>query len=261
MIIRYLTCQRSILPSIFAGMKKLSSFLILIAIILIGFSVSAQTYQVFKGDTINRLDEKKARQGLWRKYFPTDTLFSEGVYVNDVPVGTFHSFHKNGKLQATLIYRGKTKVCDAEIFSPDGILIAKGKYINQIKDSLWNYFDDQGLKTAADFYVKGKKEGPAIVYYPNGKISRTVIYKADVMHGTFDEYFDSGSKKVQATMKNGEFEGQALVFHPNGNIWQKGNYENGLKNGIWIILKENGDIEKEEQYSRGKLLNPSPEGD
>lgn len=245
-------------PKYICFMKNKSFYCLLIATLISTVGI-AQTFQVFKGDTINRLDKQKQKQGLWRKYFQTDTLFSEGVYENNVPVGVFYSYHPNGKIQAKLSYSGKTNICKAEVYSDEGVVIAIGKYVDQKKDSLWTYFDEKGILTAKDFYVKGRKEGLSTVYYPNGKQSRAVTYKADIMSGPFNEYFESGSPKVQATMLNGEFIGQALVFHPNGNIWQKGNYENGLKHGIWIILKDNGSVEKEEQYSKGKLLNPSSE--
>jgi len=256
----WISLKRSLKPFIFTAMKMIKCAFLL-SFILATMGAHSQTYKVFKGDTINRLDKNERKQGLWRKYYTTDTLFSEGIYKDNVPLGTFLSYHKNGKLQARLIYRGNSGVCDAELYSPEGILIGKGKYTDQKKDSLWTYFDEMGLMTARETYVRGKKQGLAVVYYPNGQASREVFYENDVISGVYHEYFDTGKIKIQARMEDGEFTGQALVFHPNGNIWQKGGYKKGMKDGAWIIMHENGQIEREELYDKGKLLNPVNEGD
>ncbi|MBP6335351.1 MAG: toxin-antitoxin system YwqK family antitoxin [Bacteroidia bacterium] len=240
-------------------MKNYITCLLILLVCHSSAELSAQTYKVFKGDTINRLDKNKSKQGLWRKYYATDTLFSEGVYKDNIPVDTFRTYHKNSALQAKLIYRGKTEVCDAQVFSQDGILIAKGKYVRQAKDSVWVYYNEKSELTGTDSFSNGKKDGLSIVYYPNGMISRSVTYDNDVMTGDYKEFFDSGTPKIEAVMFGGEFVGEARVYHPNGKIWQKGKYHNGLKNGDWIILKENGEPEKTEKYDMGKLLNPSTE--
>ena len=54
----------------------------------------AQTYKVFKGDTINRVDAKGQKQGLWKKYYSNDTLFSKGIYKDGKHTGTFLTFYK-----------------------------------------------------------------------------------------------------------------------------------------------------------------------
>ena len=71
---------------------------------------SAQTYNVFKGDTINRTDSKGLKQGLWKKYFSNDTLFSEGVYKNNIHTGTFKTYYKSGKTQSILKFRGISEI-------------------------------------------------------------------------------------------------------------------------------------------------------
>ncbi|HRH67470.1 MAG TPA: toxin-antitoxin system YwqK family antitoxin [Bacteroidia bacterium] len=228
---------------------------------LICFSVnlSGQTYQVFKGDTINRLDAKGQKQGLWRKYYPTDTLFSEGWYKNNIHTGIFTSYHKNGKVQSRLIYRGLTDICNAEIFSDEAKLIAKGKYIDKTRDSLWSFYNKEGGIASVEFYQKGKREGSWKVYFPNGQVSHLTTYKADKKHGPYKEFYEGGTPKVEGMMKSNEFDGILTMFFENGKVWQKGKYQNGLREGSWMIFKETGEKEREDLYKAGKLLNPLPE--
>src|SRR4051812_26788308 len=121
---------------------------------------SAQTYKVFKGDTINRIDLKERQQGLWRKYYPNDTLFSEGNYKDGKRVGTFHTYHKNGVRQSILKFRGMSQISDAVLFNDSAQKIATGKYIDRNKDSTWVYYDGStGKITAEEFYKNGVEEG------------------------------------------------------------------------------------------------------
>lgn len=236
-------------------------FLVIAITTLAIFPGTAQTYKVFKGDTINRIDAKGQKQGLWRKYYDTDTLFSEGTFKNSHHSGTFRTFYKNGKPQSILKFRGNSEISDAELFNEKGGILAHGKYIDHLKDSLWIYFDESKNKNAEEFYIKGKKEGVWKLFYQNGKISREVIYKDDKLNGDYKEFFESGSPKIQGRMVNDSFDGLVKVFHPNGKIWQEGSYKNGLKVAVWKIYKEDGTVEKEEVYKSGSLQNPISEGD
>ncbi len=239
---------------IFTSMKKqIRLFLFL----LIATSASAQKYNVFKGDTINRTDVKGLKQGIWKKYYSNDVLFSEGVYKDGKHTGTFNTYYKSGKRQSILKFRGTSEINDAEIFSEDSGLMAKGKYIDRIKDSLWVYYDRMGKKSSEEFYIKGKKEGTWKLYYPNGKISRSVVYKKDVENGVYKEFFMDGTPKVEGVMKNGGFEGVLTIYHPTGKVWQKGLYKNGLKEGKWPRYLENGELEREEIYKAGVWMNPT----
>ena len=101
--------------------------ILLFLILLFATSANAQKYNVFKGDTINRTDAKGLKQGLWKKYYSNDVLFSEGVYIDGKHSGTFKTFYKSGKPQSILKFRGLTEINDAEIFSEDSGLMAKGK--------------------------------------------------------------------------------------------------------------------------------------
>ena len=227
--------------------------------IVISTSLSAQKFNIFKGDTINRSNTKGLKQGVWKKYYSNDVLFSEGVYKDGKHTGTFRTFYKSGKPQSILKFRGVSEINDAEIFSEDSGLMAKGKYIDRIKDSLWIYYDRIGKISSEEFYVKGKKEGDWKLYYPNGQLSRNIIYKKGIQNGIYKEYFMDGTPKVNGIMKNGEFEGILSIYHPNGKVWQKGLYKNGLKDGKWLNFLETGEVEREDVYKNGFWMNPITE--
>lgn len=237
-------------------MKKTASLFLLL---LFTLTVGAQKFNIFKGDTINRTDAKGQKQGLWKKYYSNDVLFSEGVYKDGKHTGVFKTYYKSAKPQSIMHFRGQSEINDAEIFSEDSGLMAKGKYIDRMKDSLWVYYDRMGKKSSEEYYSKGKKEGVWKLYYPNGQLSRIISYKKDLQNGEYKEFFMDGIPKVVGFMKNGEFDAVLTVYHPSGKVWQKGSYKNGLKEGKWMIYLETGVVEREDIYKAGLWLNPVTE--
>jgi antitoxin component YwqK of YwqJK toxin-antitoxin module len=221
---------------------------------------SGQTFQVFKGDTINRRDALGKQQGVWRKYYKNDTLASEMFFRNGRHENSFRTFSESGKLQTEVKFRpGYMEIGDAKIFYDNGAVKAKGKYINREKDSTWTYFDEDGKISSTEFYVKGKKEGMSKVFFPDGKLAEETIFRNGKKNGPHKEYYPDGNPRMVANNKNGEYEGLVLVMFPSGKILEQGKYINGLREGKWVVNKEDGTPDHEEIYLHGKITNPVPE--
>src|SRR5438874_5790605 len=97
---------------------------IIIFLLLLTSITDAQTYQVFKGDTINRRDKNGVKQGLWKHYYTNDTLLSESNFRNGKRTGSFKTYYKSGKIQSDLKFRntGKTtEVSDAILYYENGL--------------------------------------------------------------------------------------------------------------------------------------------
>src|SRR3569832_2018752 len=119
-------------------MHRSSALFVFLFIFQLSF---AQTFQVFKGDTINRRDAKGVKQGIWRKYFPNDTLFTESTFKNGKRTGIFKTCYKSGAVKSILKYRGLTDVSDATFYFEKGKVEATGKYFYKVKDSMWTYYN------------------------------------------------------------------------------------------------------------------------
>ncbi|MBK7967994.1 MAG: toxin-antitoxin system YwqK family antitoxin [Bacteroidetes bacterium] len=234
-------------------MKKV----MLLAGLMIAFhviSVEAQTYKIFKGDTINRTDAKGLKQGPWRRYYDNDQLFSETIFKNGKPQGNTNTFYKSGKKQAVLVNSADGKTARMTSFWENGKIKAVGKYINQEKDSTWNYYSENDtLLTAIENYKLGKAHGIWKTFYPTGKISDEITYVNGLKEGPIKRYFTNGSIKVDGRYKADTFEGTIVHFHMNGKPYIKGQYKNGLKEGEWLYLNENGVRDSSETYRYGAL--------
>ena len=226
--------------------------------ILVTTPAFAQKYVVFQGDTINRTDAKGQKQGIWRKYYKSDKLFSEGRFVNDLQVDTFRTYYETGELMGLLIHTGKGKRSHLISYHPSGVVKGTGSYIDQKKDSLWQYFDEDARITAEEWYDKGKQTGTWKTWYYNGQLAEIIHYKNGKKEGPSNQYFSDGTIKREVTYKNDTFDGQLNYYHPNGKIWITGFYINGLKEGKWLYYTEKGEQEKEEEYVKGEFQGEPP---
>lgn len=107
-----------------------------------------------------------------------------------------------------------------------------------------------------------KKEiTPDLVYswYLKGTISCNLGgYSGKLLHGTYQEIINN--KLVAAgQFKEGLKIGQWKSWYNSGWLKEISNWQNGLLDGQHIIVSENGEILKSENYAKGKLINGKAE--
>ena len=56
----------------------------------------------------------------------------------------------------------------------------------------------------------------------------------------------------QGLIKNGVKEGVWVTYRDDGQLEQKGNYKNGIAEGAWVSYWENGQLSHKENYKNGK---------
>lgn len=221
-------------------------------------SANAQKFTVFKGDTINRTDEKGRKQGVWKRYYPTDTLFSIATFKDGKQVNESFLYYPDGKLKMQVSFTLSGKLCPVIMFHQNGIKMATGFYTNEKKDSIWNYFNESEKLTSTEQYRNGMKHGKWLVYFENGKPSEETNYKNDKKDGKHVKYFPDGKVKFEGTYVNNRMEGKATGYYPEGKIHYSGHYQNGNSEGEWTYYKEDGTVEYVEKFKNGISLNPRP---
>lgn len=229
-------------------------------ILLVGalaFSICAYAQP---GSKINKTDSQGRKQGLWQKYYPTDTMQYQATFVNDKPVGELIRFYEDGSLQAIINYDADG-VERAELFYPEtGETMAQGNYINQKRDSIWLFFSDRGILTSSETYEKGLKNGLTTIYYTTGSVSEKITFKDDIKNGSWEQYFEDGTLKLKANVVDGiKFVGEYVSYYSNGKILQKGKFVDGLKHSSWYDYNEDGSIEIIYVYRFGKVEEEHPQ--
>jgi uncharacterized protein len=137
------------------------------------------------------------------------------------------------------------------------------------------YHDNGQLRTEATLDSNGKPHGNCKEWYPNGNIYKDQNFKHGVPHGSMKEYFDNGnirqeynfkngqhhgisnefyedgSKNIIATFKDGKEHGMKEQYYPSGNLETRTTYVDGMIEGVYIYLKEDGEVIEEKIMQKG----------
>lgn len=236
---------------------KINRFYGFLMVLLLTTPVVAQKtpeFQVFKGDTINRRDARGLKQGLWRKYYRTDTLCSETFFKNDKAVGSTRSWYESGKLKGSVIIAKDGHRASATTYYESGKRMAVGIYYDQLKDSVWRYFNENDTLKTVEQYKRGVPDGKWLVYYDNGKLAEEKIYVKGKREGPYRQYNEDGLLIFEMTYKNDLEEGELKLYHLNGKLREKGQYVKGVKEGSWFTYDQLGNLLEQEIYKGGELV-------
>ena len=209
---------------------------------------------VFLSVAQNKTDEKGWKQGYWKKIDPTTKkIIYEGNFKDNLPQGLFKYYYPNDSIKSKMLFIQNGKIGYSTLFHANGKMMAYGKYINELKDSTWCFYDEKGLIISKETFLLGKKNGVSFVYFSNGIVSEEYHYKMDLKHGPFKQYFDKNLIKGEGNYVNGLMEGKNTYYFPNGVQVASGYYKNGQKNGPWIYKEQDGKIKEKELYKFGRL--------
>jgi len=182
-------------------------------------------------------------------YYPNNQLSSEGIMVNNMPIGTWKSYHVNGELKSI------------------------GKWNGGKLDSVWTFYNDKGYLVKKIDYHNGKKNGWYIEYFTNpeqpvniGKIKSRELYLNDAKNGKAFYFHEYGSVESVINFENGKKEGYALYFkkdkkpvklekYANNRLVESdlvNQFKNSNKDGIWINLDENYNVVLISEYKDGQ---------
>lgn len=200
-------------------------------------------------DALNRTDKLGRKQGLWKSFYPSRAVHTEGTYVDDLKNGLFRTYSENGEL---LILE---KYVNGEL--------DEGAAETIVVDIRNEYFSDGTIRTSGS-YKEGKKHGIHREYDEEGNIVRSWVYESGVevgegiigrsgsFEGPWKEYYEDGSLRVEGTYKDGLKEGDWRYYSSKGNLIQEGGFRKGKPHGDWVWNYEDGAVHRRESYRRGR---------
>ncbi|MEM7163259.1 MAG: hypothetical protein AAF487_12555 [Bacteroidota bacterium] len=214
---------------------------------------------VVDAQEFNRIDAEGRKQGPFKKYYESakDRVFYTGQFKDDLPVGIFVYYYKNGEKKSVMNYEANGLV-RSEVYSEAGDLIAKGNYVNREKDSLWIYMNEGQIKSIEN-WSKGKKNGLEAIFYNGRDTTEVKFWKEDQLHGPFKQYFLDGSLKMSTQMVQNAYEGETVFYHENGKLNMKGKYVSGYRNGSWYHYNKDGSLKMQVLYDGGDIVKEKRE--
>lgn len=250
-------------------MKKLNLFAILIFISAFSYS---QTFEIWKGDTINITDVSSLKQGNWI-YFTAESkiIESQGKYVNNMKEGLWKFYFENGILKSQITYQNNLKIGPAKVYFSNGNIAEEGiwkrnKWVGNYK----SYHENGQVSYDWNYNEKGERSGVQKYYHPNGKIKIQGNWKEGKEAGVISEYYETGELKAERLFADGQSDSTSFkVFTKENNthidtanvadtnITNENNDNQNVGvftgNGYHTFYNKNRKIEKEGFFQNGYL--------
>jgi antitoxin component YwqK of YwqJK toxin-antitoxin module len=209
-----------------------------------------------QNDTLNRLNSRGEKTGYWISYDQNRAKIYEGFFKDGKPAGKLIRFHPNGKTRAELNYLTDGLQVEARLFDTDGRLRAEGTYQNQLKEGLWSFYSEKEKPVFRINYTGGKVHGEALRFDAEGELMEQTNWVNNTMNGLQTIFFPDRKPQAKITYRNGVMDGPYQLLFENGIPEVQGFYADGLKTGKWIYNLQNGNTDYQLNYKKGKLLNP-----
>jgi antitoxin component YwqK of YwqJK toxin-antitoxin module len=203
-----------------------------------------------KQEKINRRDEQKRKQGMWKEFYVNGVVKSEGKYLDGKKDGFFKEYSPDGSLlNAEKFINGNIQTNVPELakidtktsYYPGGKIKYSGGYKNEKPEGIHREYDTLGNIIKSKIFTEGylKSEG--------------ILDEQGKQQGIWKEYHSNGKLKSKGEYKEGKRIGYWEFYHPEGTVEQKGKYDKkGRPQGEWKWYYENGQLLRDENYVDGK---------
>lgn len=103
------------------------------------------------------------------------------------------------------------------------------------------------------YHAKGQQSpysGVIYQFYDNGARKAEIILLNGKIHGLYKEWFPNGSLKSTKDYDNGLRDGLFISYYKDGKSpLMKGHYVDGIPFGKWYHFSKKGDLLKQEEYN------------
>lgn len=209
---------------------------------------------VFSQESINQLDDKGQRHGLWKKNFDkTKQPRYEGTFEHGKEVGVFKFYtldrHKS-VLSATREFSKDHDTIKVKFFSSKGKVISEGQMIGKNFIGKWIYYHNKtnAIMTVENYNSQGLLQGEKLVYYETGKLAEASYYNNGKIDGISKWFSKEGVVLKEFTYKDDELHGVSKYYNGDGQLLAEGAYKNDQKHGIWKFY-ENGILKEEKDFT------------
>lgn len=222
--------------------------------------------------------------GPYKYYFDTGEIEEFGNYDNGQPHGKYESFYRPGKLEKKGTYdNGKEVGVWIKNEYSGGKLLKESRFLNGKKHGENKvYWESNGKIKRIERYENGKYveykgyyrdggmsswqvmnpdgSGTSKDYDERGRLTRLETYRNDKRNGRFEKY-SSGKKREIGAYKDGKKHSYWRVYDRYENIKEEGEYDAGIKTGVWKYYYTNLRSKKHRLSEKGSYVKGQKSGD
>ena len=236
--------ERIVLP----GMKRV--LIIGLLSLLIAMSASAQLqFMQYRYENGSISSEGYLRDGkpdgYWKTFYPNGKLKSEGNRKNYQLDSTWNFYAETGIIQRSIAYAGDLKNGVERIYNEEGKCLEEYTYTSNIKSGPATWYYSTGERKKTGKFENNKEEGKATEFDRDGRIITLLTYRNGFIY-TEEKInrYDSQAKRT----------GVWKDLYEDGKLQMEGNWQSGMKNGVFKFYTRKGDLEKLERYENDVLI-------
>jgi len=115
-------------------------------------------------------------------------------------------------------------------------------------------FDGLGDTLAITQILKGVLHGEVVSFHPSGARKESVTYSNGVQSGPYRAFDTEGTLVFEGFLKEGKKHGAWATWYDATQMRQQCHYENDVLSGKCTYYFIDGNLQREETYSDGKLV-------
>lgn len=189
------------------------------------------------------------RQGLWKEYYPTGELRSQGHYKNSKMVGKWKFYYPTQELEMEGAYLNGVKDGEWVRYYPNqeplmienwaagereglfieydeyGKVMTQGEYKEDSEEGPW-FYSNRGVIEKGEYY-DGMRIGVWKIWFANGNLAYEVEYDQDLCSGNYTAYWENGFPRISGKYVGGEQDGIWTKYDEDGTPYLTIIYKNG----------------------------------
>lgn len=222
---------------------------------------NAQSFQLYKGDTINRKDVNNKKQGHWIIFDQSKTVVQEeGEFKDNRRTGVWKKYYSSGKPKHEITYKNGKADGYAKFYYENGNVSEEGiwkmnKWVGEYK----YYFENGNMSYLWQYNENGKRTGQQKYFYENGNVMIEGEWTEGKESGVIKEYYENGALKSEKNFAEGVLEeGSVKTYEPKIVVKQSAsNKDVGVfdGNGYHKTYNLQGLPDREGVFKGGKFMD------
>ncbi|MBL4585520.1 MAG: hypothetical protein JKX84_00475 [Flavobacteriales bacterium] len=199
---------------------------------------SAKIY--LKGKMIGNgiVDPEGRRQGVWKEYYDTGELRSEGKYKDGSRIGPWIFYYQGGKEEQRGEYHKGKPDGEWKWTYQNGNTWREEVFYEGLEEGLAIEYNDTGKVVSKGSYIDGERDGEWLIDLGDNRQEGS--YVAGLKQGMWKYFYPSGKKRFDGKFVQGREDGKHEYFYENGQTRTVGKYKFGMKEGDWFDYDEEG---------------------